>query len=212
MGSVRSSRAPVHHLLAWRAGCECGNAKNTCATNPCALGAIYRSQLMIETLSIRFAIFYWNTKIGLQKSTSSRSAARDVLHVRGIGEHQCELAVGNDLPVMSAVAAIGDDQGRGGVDVVGLFMALLSFVGSEPKPIGSRRATPLRLFQHPPGHRPYFSLWSSSRNCLEDSQPRSNEPSAPEIIHMAPLLRRLADGLLPRDIDRYLIQGSHSCH
>jgi transposase len=23
----------------------------------------------------------------------------------------------------------------------------------HPKPIGSRRATPLRLFQHPPGHR-----------------------------------------------------------
>ena len=27
--SVRSSRAPVDHLLAWRADCECGNAKST---------------------------------------------------------------------------------------------------------------------------------------------------------------------------------------
>jgi hypothetical protein len=40
------------------------------------------------------------------------------------------------------------------VDVVDLFMALLSFVEQHPEPIGSRRATPLRLFQHPPGHRP----------------------------------------------------------
>jgi hypothetical protein len=37
------------------------------------------------------------------------------------------------------------------VDVVILFMALLSFVESAPEPIGSRSATPLLQFQHQAG-------------------------------------------------------------
>ena len=38
------------------------------------------------------------------------------------------------------------------LDVVGSFMALLSFVDSAPEPTSSRRATPALLFQHRPGH------------------------------------------------------------
>jgi hypothetical protein len=38
------------------------------------------------------------------------------------------------------------------VFMVDVFMALLSFVESAPEPTGSRRATPLLLVQHRPGH------------------------------------------------------------
>ncbi len=39
------------------------------------------------------------------------------------------------------------------VDVIAFFMALLSFSWNQhPEPTGSRRATPLLPFQHPPGH------------------------------------------------------------
>jgi hypothetical protein len=55
------------------------------------------------------------------------------------------------LAEMFAIASSFSSRVGTAVDVISLFMALLSFVESAPEPSGSRRATPLRLFQHQSG-------------------------------------------------------------
>jgi hypothetical protein len=76
---VRSSRAPVDHLLAWRAGYECGNAKST------PLTAVRSEQIRqystydcVLAKNSHYSI-YCKIKLGSQNSTSSR--LKDGAHV-----------------------------------------------------------------------------------------------------------------------------------